>query len=526
MSSLSSMNQMRSAFMAVRNAPRMLSTLVSSTPCRGIGLTTSNNILFPSATSRLVLRNHSQQSWQQVRGIRSVGKTQGRVMILGSGWGGFKLIRETDKEKYQVVAVSPRNHFLFTPLLASTSVGTLEFRCITEPVRQYTGNVEYHQAWCDKIDFDRNKVSCTLNLAPNPETVQTPENIELTYDHLIISVGSYSNTFNIPGVKEHAFFLKEVSDARKIRQRVLECFERAEMAKTDQEKTDLLHFAVVGGGPTGVEFSSELHDFIREDCSRLFPGLMNHVTLAVYDVAPKILANFDQSLSEYCMTKFRRSGIEVRTQTVINRVEDGRLILKDGKEIKFGCLVWSTGLTENPLVAALEGQVMKSKNKRILTDEYLRVLDPQGKVIPNVYALGDCATIKDHELPQTAQVANQQAIWLRKALNKMAKKPELDMTELTKPFSFKNMGTMAYIGNWEAVVDMTPLSKDAKESGHMAWVFWRSSYLTMSVSMRNKMLIPMYWLMTWLFGRDVSSFQVYDRRKRELIRNGTHKDDA
>ncbi|KAG0260511.1 hypothetical protein DFQ27_003493 [Actinomortierella ambigua] len=445
-------------------------------------------------------------------------------MILGSGWGGFKLIRETDKEKYQVVAVSPRNHFLFTPLLASTSVGTLEFRCITEPVRAYTGDVEYHQAWCDTIDFDKHKVACTLNLATSPETVDTPQHVELQYDHLIISVGSYSNTFNIPGVKEHGFFLKEVSDARKIRQRVLECFERAEMAKTDQEKNDLLHFAVVGGGPTGVEFSSELHDFIREDCSRLFPSLMNHVTLAVYDVAPKILASFDQSLSEYCMTKFRRSGIEVRTETVIDRVEDGRLLLKGGQEVKFGCLVWSTGLTENPLVAALEGQVMKSRNRRILTDEYLRVLDPQGKIIPNVYALGDCATIKDHEVPQTAQVANQQAIWLRKALNTMAKRPEKDMTEITKPFSFKNMGTMAYIGNWEAVVDMTTLNKEAKESGHMAWVFWRSSYLTMSVSLRNKMLIPMYWLTTWLFGRDVSSFQVYDRRHREAIgsRTNTH----
>jgi len=297
-----------------------------------------------------------------------------------------------------------RNHFLFTPLLASTSVGTLEFRCITEPVRGYTRNVEYHQAWCDTVDFEHNKVDCTLNLSPSPAihvsqsarrlSTAGMNQLSLNYDHLIIGVGSYSNTFNIPGVKEHAFFLKEVSDARKIRSRVLECFERAEMSRSDEEKNGLLHFAVVGGGPTGVEFSSELHDFIREDCSRLFPGLMNHVTLAVYDVAPTILANFDKSLAEYCMNKFRRSGIEVRTGTVVDKVEDGKLVLKDGKEIPFGCLVWSTGLTENPLTASLEGKVLKSKSKRILTDEYLRVLDPEGKVIPHVYALGDCATIK------------------------------------------------------------------------------------------------------------------------------------
>ncbi|KAG0071263.1 FAD/NAD(P)-binding domain-containing protein [Linnemannia elongata] len=477
-----------------------------------------------SSTSHFLNPYHQQQQ----RGIRSVGKTQGRVMILGSGWGGFKLLRDMDKNAYQVVAVSPRNHFLFTPLLASTSVGTLEFRCITEPVRGYTRNVEYHQAWCDSVDFEQSKVDCTLNLSTVPATHITDptthtlkqitnnqkNQLSLNYDHLIIAVGSYSNTFNIPGVKEHAFFLKEVSDARKIRSRVLECFERAEMSRSDEERNGLLHFAVVGGGPTGVEFSSELHDFIREDCSRLFPGLMNHVTLAVYDVAPTILANFDKSLSEYCMTKFKRSGIEVRTGTVVERVEDGKLVLKDGKQIPFGCLVWSTGLTENPMTASLENKVLKSKSKRILTDPYLRVLDNEGKVIPNVYAVGDCATIKDHELPQTAQVANQQAIYLRKALNKLAKQPEKSFTDVTAPFSFKNLGSMAYIGNWEAVVDMTKINEKAKESGTLAWVFWRSSYLTMSVSMRNKMIIPMYWLMTWVFGRDVSSFQEYDRRKR------------
>ncbi|KAF9081251.1 hypothetical protein BGX23_001098 [Mortierella sp. AD031] len=477
-----------------------------------------------STTNPSVLNPYHQQQ----RGIRSVGKTQGRVMILGSGWGGFKLLRDMDKNAYQVVAVSPRNHFLFTPLLASTSVGTLEFRCITEPVRGYTRNVEYHQAWCDTVDFENSKVDCTLNLSTVPAThitdpvthtlqsvTSTQRNhLQLDYDHLIIAVGSYSNTFNIPGVKEHAFFLKEVSDARKIRSRVLECFERAEMSRSNEEKNGLLHFAVVGGGPTGVEFSSELHDFIREDCSRLFPGLMNHVTLAVYDVAPTILANFDKSLAEYCMTKFKRSGIEVRTGTVVERVEDGKLVLKNGKEVPFGCLVWSTGLTENPMTASLENKVLKSKSKRIMTDPYLRVLDNEGKVIPNVYAVGDCATIKDHELPQTAQVANQQAIYLRKALNKLAKQPEKSFTDVTAPFSFKNLGSMAYIGNWEAVVDMTKINEKAKESGTLAWVFWRSSYLTMSVSVRNKMIIPMYWFMTWVFGRDVSSFQEYDRRKR------------
>lgn len=201
-----------------------------------------------------------------------------------------------------------RNHFVFTPLLASTSVGTLEFRCITEPVRGYSNDVEYHQAWCDEVDFNNNKISCTLNLPPITSCTSCTPSFDLPFDHLIIAVGSYSNTFGIKGVKEHAFFLKEVADARKIRTRVLECFERADMAKTDDEKNDILHFAVVGGGPTGVEFSSELHDFIREDCSRLFPSLMNHVTIAVYDVAPTVSLCFMNVLHSKFKLWFIDSG--------------------------------------------------------------------------------------------------------------------------------------------------------------------------------------------------------------------------
>lgn len=190
-------------------------------------------------------------------------------------------------------------------------MGTLEFRCITEPVRAYSSDVEYHQAWCDEVDFAKNQVACTLNLPPSSSSTPT---FDLQFDHLIIAVGSYSNTFGIKGVKEHAFFLKEVADARKIRSRILECFEQADMANTDQEKNDILHFAVVGGGPTGIEFSSELHDFVREDCSRLFPSLMNHVTIAVYDVAPTVSSFFP--LSVFICIVFESDGNSCRFSAV------------------------------------------------------------------------------------------------------------------------------------------------------------------------------------------------------------------
>ncbi|KAG0172383.1 hypothetical protein DFQ28_010074 [Apophysomyces sp. BC1034] len=431
--------------------------------------------------------------------------TDGPLKITRS----FKLMRDLNKKDYDVTVVSPRNYFVFTPLLAriltqnlvlgSTSVGTLEFRCITEPVRDYSKDVDYHQAWCDKIDLKNQVVYCTSNLDDNKGQTFT-----LDFDKLVIGVGAYSNTFNTPGVKEHGIFLKDINDARRIRARVLECFEyAAQPGVSDIEKASKLHFAVVGGGPTGVEFSAELYDFITEDLSRLYPQLMEHTRMTVYDVAPQILGNFDKKLSDFALHKFNRKGIQVKTGSHVVEVFKDRLRTKEEGDIKFGMLVWATGLMPNPLVECLETAAKDARGQRIVTDRKLQVLDKDTlEPLKNVYALGDCATIQEYDLPATAQVANQKAIYLSRALNKLARNKAIS----PEGFSFDNRGSMAYIGSWEAVVDMSPVHEKATEGGHMAWMFWRSAYLSMSVSMRNKMLIPMYWFMTWMFGRDISRF--------------------
>ncbi|KAM3584087.1 hypothetical protein VKS41_004054 [Umbelopsis sp. WA50703] len=409
-------------------------------------------------------------------------------------------MKDLNRKDYQITVVSPRNYFVFTPLLASTAVGTLEFRCATEPVRSYSHNIDYHQAWCDKIDIENQVIHCTSNLDDNKGSPFT-----LDYDKLIISVGSYSNTFGIPGVKEHGHFLKDIQDARRIRARVLECFEyAAQPGVTSKEKAEKLHFAVVGGGPTGVEFSAELHDFISEDLSRLYPQLMAHVRMTLYDVAPHILGTFDSNLSAYATKKFARRGIQVKTGRQVKEVLKDRLVIKEDGEVPFGMLVWSTGLMQNPLVESCQNALKDDRSHRLMTDEFLRVLSKDGEsVLPNIYAMGDCATIKDHDLPATAQVAKQKAIYLGEVFNKYAKSGQDTKIPV---FNFKNRGSMAYIGSWEAVVDMSPVHKKATEGGHLAWFFWRSAYLSMSVSMRNKIQIPMFWFLTWVTGRDITRF--------------------
>ncbi|EPB88515.1 hypothetical protein HMPREF1544_04628 [Mucor circinelloides 1006PhL] len=407
-----------------------------------------------------------------------------------------------------------RNHFVFTPLLASTSVGTLEFRCITEPVRTYSKETNFYQAFCDKIDVEKQVIHCTSNIdAGNLKWAEAlsvdpdkKEEFTLDYDKLVIAVGAYTKTFGIPGVKEYACFLKEVNDARKIRKRLIDCFEYASQPGiSDKEKEDRLHFVVVGGGPTGVEFSAELYDFISDDLSRLYPDLMKKTRMTLYDVAPTILGAFDSHLSDYASKKFSRKGIQIKTQRIVDRVEKDHLVIKDEGKVPYGVLVWSTGLTQNPLVESFTSAAKDKSGQRILTDGQLRVLEKESNApYPNIYALGDCATILDNDLPATAQVASQKAGFLIKNLNAIAKKGY----ELPdgKEFKYKNNGIMAYIGSYEALVDMSAWHNWAKMSGHLSWLLWRSAYISKSVSIRNKMLIAYHWFLTFTLGRDISRF--------------------
>ncbi|KAK6822684.1 hypothetical protein PG987_014229 [Apiospora arundinis] len=476
-----------------------------------------------------------------------------RVVILGSGWAGYGFARTLDPNKFERVMISPRSYFVFTPLLAGTAVGTLEFRATLESVRGL-GLDHFHQGWADDIDFNRKVIRVEANVSDDlaskanqiiskkssspdsPSSSKQGEIFDVPYDKLVIACGSYSQTFGIEGVRDHAFFLRDVGDARKIRLKVLQLFEKAALPTTsDEERKKLLHFAIVGGGPTGIEFAAELHDLIRDDLSKIYPGLQKFIDITVYDVAPKVLPMFDQSLATYAMNHFKREGIQVKTQHHLTRIRPDedcegcmKLNIKEygDEEVNAGIVVWSTGLMQNPLVEKVTGKVFDCppiaggeslsgqiklqrdpKTGSILTDHHLRVNVlpkdtpaekgsefPHPGAMSDVYAIGDCAALPDQALPATAQVASQKAVYLAKGFNKG------NVGE--KEFKFKNWGTMTYLGNWKAIHQSS--ADDLK--GWTAWVLWRTAYLTKSMSIRNKIMVPIYWCITWLFGRDISRF--------------------
>lgn len=447
---------------------------------------------------KLQARNISVQQLDEKKGDRE------RVVILGSGWAGYSLAHDLDRRKYQPVVVSPRSYFVFTPLLASTSVGTLEFRTVLEPVRQTVRLNGFFQGWADDVDFtnkiltveealddptqgqaltgDRREGESQSQVKLGKETeAKKGELFDIKYDKLAIAVGCYAQTFNTKGVKENAFFLKDVGDARKIRNRLLYCFEAASFPTTSEKmRSHLLNFAIVGGGPTGIEFSAELHDLIKDDMRKLYPELAGLAQITVYDVAPQVLNMFDDRLAQYAMDHFKREGIGIKTSRHIEELRPGAphsiqnqedvkddrscytINLKEEGEIGIGMCVWSTGLMMNPFVQnALAGKLKSfPKSGAIATNDRLQVLREDGSIVPDVYGIGDCAAMESAEYPATAQVASQKATWLAKRLNKG------DIEH--QKFTWKNLGVMAYIGNSSAILQ----SEGGNISGRVAWFIW------------------------------------------------------
>jgi NADH dehydrogenase FAD-containing subunit len=337
------------------------------------------------------LRGQIAHDSDLVNSIADYIQDRERVVILGSGWAGFTVARTLDPKKFQSVVVSPRSYFAFTPLLASTAVGTLEFRTALEPIRSRRTKVDFFQGWADDVDF-KNKTITIEEAVDDPlqgmalttdrhagETKEQREALkkrdmekgkmfDLAYDKLVVTVGCYSQTFETPGVREHAYFLKDVGDARKIRNRLLACFEGAALPTTsDEMRRQLLSFAVVGGGPTGIEFSAELHDLINEDMAKIYPELIKYHKITVYDVAEKVLPMFDEKLAGHAMKKFRREGIDIKTSHHVEELRPGApaerkasedvhdyhlftLKVKEEGELGVGMCVWSKSLPSSLLI--------------------------------------------------------------------------------------------------------------------------------------------------------------------------------
>ncbi|KXJ16728.1 probable NADH dehydrogenase [Exaiptasia diaphana] len=417
----------------------------------------------------------------------SIPLSRQRLVILGTGWGSYSVLKHIDKKLFDVIVVSPRNHFLFTPLLCSTTVGTLEFRSIIEPVRNTGFRDEHHFQLAEAIKLcpEQREITCRSTL--------NEEEIKFQYDKLVIGVGAVSNTFGVPGVYENAFFLKEIADARKIRNQILKNFELAMQPGIDEdEKKRLLHFVIVGGGPTGVEFGAELYDFVKQDVARLYAHEKENVRVTLIE-AQHILPSFDEKLRQFAERKMRQRNQFKLLQSSVTEVHKDGVTLKDGTRMPCSMVVWSTGLAPRDFTASLN--LPKNKSQQLVVDGYLKI---KGQEDYGIFALGDCSFVESHPYPCTAQVAERQGQYLAKSLTLYATGRQSEVQE----FSWINLGMLAYVGGYQGLADFPT----GKLQGFKSWIVWRSVYLTKLGSWRGRFQVPFDWARTFFFGRDISQF--------------------
>lgn len=454
--------------------------------------------------------------------------TKPTLVILGSGWGATSFLKQLDTDEFNVVVISPRNYFLFTPLLPSVTVGTLEPRSIIQPTRFITRHkkraVQVYEANAEDVDPFNKTVTFQDLTGVNGPT----EKVTINYDYLVYAVGCENQTFGMKGVTDYACFLKELPDAEKIREKLMECIETAHFPGQPESEVDrLMHMIVVGGGPTGVEYAGELHDFLIEDLKKWYPEVADKLRITLIEALPNVLPAFSKQLIQYTESTFKENKIDVLTRTMVKDVKEDSVIVQDAnketREIPYGLLVWATGNTSRPITRNLMAKLpaVQTQRRGIVVDDYLEMLGA-----PGVYAIGDCTATS---YAPTAQVASQEGKYLATTFGKIGQKSKyerqlkklresgtasaeeienvvkkLNRVSKITPFHYSHQGSLAYIGSEKAIADLPLFNGNLASGGGAAMLFWRSAYISTLYSLRNRSLVMADWLKVKLFGRDVS----------------------
>ncbi|KAH7882025.1 pyridine nucleotide-disulfide oxidoreductase-domain-containing protein [Phlebopus sp. FC_14] len=445
------------------------------------------------------------------------------LVVLGSGWGATSLLKGLDTSEYNTVVISPKNFFLFTPLLPSVAVGTLASKSILQPTRYIARHkareVKVIEAEATNVDPIEKTVTFTDT---SPIRSDNPTHT-ISYDYLVYAVGAETQTFGIPGVKEHACKMKEIGDAEEMQRRFLDCVETAAFPGTsEEEKRRLLHMVVVGGGPTGVEVAGELHDFLEEDLKSWYPELHPYMRLTLVEALPSVLLMFNKELIQYTERTFKESKIDILTGTMVKGIHPSSVTLKGKdepeREVPCGLVVWAAGNTSRPLTRELMAKFPEFQtNKRgLVIDSHLRLAGSS-----SIFAIGDCTSTS---YAPTAQVASQQGAYLARILKLMAKKDALEaqlsalepdaaaggekerlqkkMDNIKlKPFQYSHQGSLAYIGSDKAIADLPIFGREWTSGGVATFLFWRSAYISTLFSLRNRALVAGDWMRVKLFGR-------------------------
>jgi NADH dehydrogenase len=415
-----------------------------------------------------------------------------RVVIIGGGFGGLYAARELARAPVSVTLVDKRNYHLFRPLLYQVATGLLSSDEIAAPIRSILR--------CQKnVTVLMAEV---VGVAPHSRVVLTRDGM-VAYDYLILATGIEYNYFGHEEWKAHAPGLASVDDADRIRGKILTAFESAEHlaanGKADPATLrELLTFVQVGGGTAGVEMAATVAEMSRmalaEDFRHVDPL---SARIVLFEAAPRILKTYPEELSAKAQRYLEGLGIEVRTNTRVERVDEHGVVV-NGERIASRTVLWTAGIVASPAGRWLAADVDRLGRIKVSPD-----LSVPGH--PNVFAIGDTAAITAHTrslfgmrskepvlLPGVAQVAIQGGKYVASLIRR-----RVNGERSEKPFWYWDKGNMAIVGRTFAVADL----KHVRFAGFTAWVLWAVIHIYFLIGFTNRLLVTIQWLISFVTNR-------------------------
>jgi NADH dehydrogenase len=424
-----------------------------------------------------------------------------QIVILGGGFAGRTTAEYLEREfgadrSVAFTLISDTNALLFTPMLAEVAGSSLEPTHISSPLRTSLRRTRVVRGRVTQIDLDRRRVMLALEGSDSDETAPSGER-EIAYDHLVLALGSVANFFGMQNIEKLAFNFKTLLDAIRIRNHVIDMFERADRTTDAEQRAELLTFVIAGGGFAGAELAGSLNDFSRGILAD-YPNLRpEELRIILVHSGVRILPELSESLADYAQQSMSGRGVAFKLNARLVDARPGVVVLGTGEEIRARTLVWTAGTAPNPLLTTLA--VERDRRGAVIVESTLAVPGH-----PGLWALGDCAAITNAKTgkpcPPTAQFALREGQVV--ACNICA---NLRANPL-QAFRFESLGALCVVGHQTACAELSvpaARQKSMRFSGLLAWLMWRSIYLSKLPGLERKVRVVFDWVIELFFPRDI-----------------------
>jgi NADH dehydrogenase len=412
-----------------------------------------------------------------------------RVLILGGGFGGSYAARRLGqrlgrRHDVEVVLISRENYLLFTPMLHEVAAGDLYPPDIVQPLRKWLRWIRFTEG--EVVDIDLHARVVRYDTGPSRRRQ------EMTYDYLLMALGSETNYAGMPQLAARASTLKTLGDAALLRNRMVALLEDAAAQADEASRRRLMTFVVAGGGFAGVETVGAMNDFLR-DTLKYYPELdPSMLRVVLVHSGQIVLPELGERLGRYAQEKLRQRGVELRLGARVSGYDDWVVALTAGEPIPANTLVWTAGVMPTGAVAALAVEKVKG---RLKVNECLELAGHEGAV----WAVGDSAAVPDGRgglHPPTAQHGLREGLVAAKNIEAAVD------GAAGKPFRFSTIGQLASIGHHTGVAQVFGM----RFSGFVAWWLWRSVYLAKLPGVAKKVRVAIQWTLDLLFSRQIEQF--------------------